>query len=481
MIRWHSIVRSLWVGMLSLLLTIDPAAEAANLDTVFSEMGAYSNTTGPGAYYGQAANYYTGGSFFLRVPDHTYQLVTITPGHLKAGCNGIDFYAGSFSVINKDQLIAMLKNIGSAAIGYSFTLALGTICPDCKNGLQWMNDLAKEANKAQLNSCEAAQKLVDGIGGEWLKSRTSLATNRGRDNNTYSDQYASNSDVRSNPDAVQAQVNDAMSDPRLAEVIDDGNLTWRALKKITDPVIDDQMRQFMMSVIGTVVFDGTGDNLTITPYGPTGVTLDNIVGEVGTATSANAPSYHCLDSAGNEDLSELGCRNPTVVPNVVIADQSIRNRVSTALGNILTAIQNNTYITSADMSFLGTTPLPVYRLLSVASVTPVPQTVLSDSVEMVSMEYASAYFEYVFQVIDKSLSRAEIARNQIAQKQVEALRERIAELKRSLLQQKATVYAQATNKLDLIQQIIMMERQSLTSIPASLAKSISYSSGMRSN
>jgi conjugative transfer pilus assembly protein TraH len=481
MVRSTRVIKEVVIGLLAASMIVVPAAQGANLDNVFDQMGAYANLTGPSAYYGQAANYYSGGSFFLRVPDHNYQLVTVTPGHLRAGCSGIDFYAGSFSVINKDQMIAMLKNIGSAAIGYAFTLALGTICPECKNGIQWMNDIAKEANKMQINSCEAAQKLVDGLGGEWLKSRTALATNRGRENNTYPDQYASSSAVRADADATQSQINDAKNDPRLAEVIDDGNLTWRALKKIDDPVIDDQMRQFMMSVIGTVVFDGSGDNLSITAYGPTGITLDNIIGEPGMWPVSTGPVYHCQNATGAEDLSEMGCRNPVPVADVTIADQSIRSRVATELRNILTAIQNNTPIQYESMQFLGVTPFPVYRLLSVASVTPIPLAVIRDATELVSMEYASSYFEYVFHIIDKSLSRAEIARSQIAQNKVEQLRHRIDELRHKIYEQKAVVYAQANTKLDLVQEVIQMEKQSMGALPGVIAKSIAYSSGMKAN
>ena len=83
----------------------------------FNDIGAYGNVTGANAYRGQTMNFYTGGSLYMRTPVRNYPLASITPPSFRAGCGGIDLYAGSFSFINKDQFVALLRNIGNNAIG----------------------------------------------------------------------------------------------------------------------------------------------------------------------------------------------------------------------------------------------------------------------------------------------------------------------------------------------------------------------------
>ena len=95
----------------------------------FNDIGAYGNVTGANAYRGQTMNFYTGGSLYMRTPVRNYPLASITPPSFRAGCGGIDLYAGSFSFINKDQFVALLRNIGNNAIGAAFNMALCSMSP----------------------------------------------------------------------------------------------------------------------------------------------------------------------------------------------------------------------------------------------------------------------------------------------------------------------------------------------------------------
>ncbi|MFQ5534339.1 MAG: conjugal transfer protein TraH [Sphingomonadales bacterium] len=50
-----------------------------------------SNSTGPSAFAGQSAGYYTGGNLFMRTPSRNTTLATINlPSH-RAGCGGTGF------------------------------------------------------------------------------------------------------------------------------------------------------------------------------------------------------------------------------------------------------------------------------------------------------------------------------------------------------------------------------------------------------
>ena len=100
-----------------------------DLGDYFNEFNGLINVTDPGVYRGQAAGYYSGGGLYLRVPQRSYQLYSLQTPRFRTGCGGIDLYAGGFSLINSDELVAMLRNIGQSAVSYAFMLALRTISP----------------------------------------------------------------------------------------------------------------------------------------------------------------------------------------------------------------------------------------------------------------------------------------------------------------------------------------------------------------
>ena len=65
--------------------------------------GAAVNTTGPTAFQGQASGHWTLGNLYLRAPVRSEQIATVSLPSFRAGCGGIDAFAGAFSFINSDQ------------------------------------------------------------------------------------------------------------------------------------------------------------------------------------------------------------------------------------------------------------------------------------------------------------------------------------------------------------------------------------------
>ena len=143
----------------------------AEVNTMFNNLGAIGNYTAPGAFKGQTFNTYTGGNLYLRSPNKTYQLAAIQFPTAKGGCGGIDLFAGSFSYINKEQFVALLRNIGNNAIGAAFNLALCSMSPDLCDLLKYLQDQVAKMNQLNVNSCQAAEGIV-AAAGSLLTDRT---------------------------------------------------------------------------------------------------------------------------------------------------------------------------------------------------------------------------------------------------------------------------------------------------------------------
>ena len=158
-------------GVCAALAAALTVAAPAHAD-VLSEMnrfwqGAAVNTTGPTAFHGQASGHWTLGNLYLRAPVRSEQVATVNLPSFRAGCGGIDAFAGAFSFINSDQLVAFARAIAQNAAGFAFELALETISPVIAETMAKLRALAQWINNQNMNSCETAQALVGAV---WSKN-----------------------------------------------------------------------------------------------------------------------------------------------------------------------------------------------------------------------------------------------------------------------------------------------------------------------
>ena len=114
--------RRLTVLAVACVFTVN--STAMSMQELFDDVNAQGNVSTPSVVQGQTMNMLSGGSMFMRMPKRTYNISTFTPPSYSTGCGGIDLFAGGFSFINKEQFVAMLRNIGSNALGYGFKLAI---------------------------------------------------------------------------------------------------------------------------------------------------------------------------------------------------------------------------------------------------------------------------------------------------------------------------------------------------------------------
>lgn len=120
-----------------------------------------ANTTNPGAFSTARRGVLAGGSVYARVPIVDDRLVSFVPPSFEAGCGGIDFFAGSFSFINADQFVAMMKAVAANAAGYAFQIALSNMCESCMGAIETLQKKVQELNQFFGNSCQLAQGIVN--------------------------------------------------------------------------------------------------------------------------------------------------------------------------------------------------------------------------------------------------------------------------------------------------------------------------------
>lgn len=318
-----------------------------------------ANITGPRADIGQEGGYFTGGSLVYRAPQDTLQPFRATGPSIRAGCGGIDIFTGGFGFVDSDQLVAMLRSVASNAQGYAFQLALETVCPQCAEQVDKLNALAQAANEMNINSCEAAQTLVNSAWPRQERASRYICETTGARSGRFSDFVS----ARHGCGAGGQANNQNSTDPNAREMtIVNKNIAWEAITELpffnasSGPAR--RQAEFIMSLTGTqIITAGTGADAV--------------------------PNYDMLPSLGNSDdlLNALfaggemelyrcdepdDCLAPTVATVNVAADEALGSRTRATLEGILSKIQTRTPLSVEERAFLNSTSIPVYKILSVS-------------------------------------------------------------------------------------------------------------------
>jgi len=472
----NTTLRRLLAGFTALTLATAPTASFpgnlnAEMQAMFDDLGSLGNVTSPGAFRGQAMNLYTGGSLMMRAPGRNYPLVNAQLPSLKAGCGGIDIFGGAFSFINKDQFVALLRNIGSNAMGYAFKLALQSISPDIDKLLTELQDQINKINAMNINSCEAAQALVNGVVGEYDQSIMSGCANISQYLGTVTDRVDARFTCATNAPAVVKNAADS-GDPNVRNAtFVKGNVIWMALNQVAGAISREE-KELIMSVIGSVVLyppadDGSGAAPRYLE--PTIVGLrDLLLGRGASATEGNidVEVYVC------DEVVE--CLNPIRTP---VSVKPFTRLVTERLRRMSENIATRSAQTAADIGFINTTTEPVYKMLAVANAVPgsnTAETLIETYKDVIALDYAETFLSRAIRQAMTALSHT-INRTGIEQRYVETLRANAQDAQRQLLAEKQAAYAKVRSVSSMTQDLQTLERQLWSSMPAAVKSMLDFS------
>ena len=346
------------------IATLAVAVSPARAD-VLSEMnrfwqGAAVNTTGPTAFQGQASGHWTLGNLYLRAPVRSEQIATVNLPSFRSGCGGIDAFAGAFSFIDSDQLVAFGRAVAQNAAGFAFELALETISPVIAETMAKLRALAQWVNAQNLNSCETAQALV---GAAWSKNdraSASICAAIGTSQGIFSDYAAAKHGCGADGKrhSTLAAASGAMADQVPVNV----NYAWKAIRASSFLSGDTQLAEFAMAVAGTVIVtaptsDGDSAGPRVRILEP--LALDRRVTETLMEGGGALPVYRC-------DTPNL-CLNPTLGTVTIPANRGFRERVAELLRDMVDAVRTDIAPPAPALGLVNLTTLPVYRVANAAA------------------------------------------------------------------------------------------------------------------
>lgn len=398
----------LFAALFSVAVFTSAPPARASLSDALSDMLA-STATNPGVYMSQRRGVLTGGSFQMRWPIRNIWLFHVAPPHLNAGCNGIDFFGGSFSFISAEQFKQILRQIGTAAVGYAFQLAIATICQECASLMAHLQDLMNNINSQQASSCAIGAKLVASVASKMdlndaaKQELTKIEKDAGGAEGFFDALTKVFSDPGWGSDSSSYAVQSANATGSYGGAEKIGNITYRALYKDSavnklGSILSNYSSsanlftiEVMISLVGTIVYPEDPNspanqggcnaspsdqkNSCVPTFYRKNFSLQNLMwAKNGTGTTAGANQdqhviWRCVGS--NQGIRACASMREGIY-NEKTLDQIVHhelfgtynmNDITGTSTSIVGRIQAGADLTPAQQNFINITRIPLYRML----------------------------------------------------------------------------------------------------------------------
>jgi conjugative transfer pilus assembly protein TraH len=317
--------------------------------------GSFSNSTEAGGYQLQGAGYYTGGSFTARSKVVSVNPVNITPPGIRAGCGGIDIYTGSFSHINTDQFIALLKAIPSNALGFAFQLALETMSPSIKGTLDQLQSIIDRINNINLNSCDMAQGLVGG--GLAMAGKTETYCKTTANSQGWATDYArASAECKTGGKSADhiKSANDVHGDQRPVDI----NIAWEVLKK--SPLLKDnneEMAEFVQALTGTIIIKTPANESD----GPEISYKSNIVVKNETVKAILEGGQITILTCDDKEK----CLNPSEKNITIAEDRGFKKKITKIMNEMVEKLASGEKFESKHIDLVSKTSIPIHKAMIV--------------------------------------------------------------------------------------------------------------------
>jgi len=446
---------------------------AGAMDGYFNDMGAAANVTGPSAYQGQEAGYYSAGNIWTRFPQKNVSLANIQLPKVTAGCGGIDVFAGSFSFINSAQMISLLKSIANNSLGFAFKLAIDTVCPECSKVMEEISQKLQLMNNLQINSCQAAAALVGSV---WPKSETAdreICQQFGNSSGTFSDMAASMAGC-GNGGGRKSTLAAAAADPGTKDVAAMSvpiNFTWHMMEKsdffAPGGTMDTSLAQYVMTMVGTIIYVPPGDadpGVYNTIPGDVSSTLVTALLD-GTDATGVIKVLTC-DTADP-------CVAPIMQPTAIAAAKSIRFRVKALIDDMSAKMQSDTALTAPEIALLQVASLPLYKILAVQAAAGRGAGIESSDTlaEITSIDLLTSILDQLMAEVGKTrahLSAADAVKAEAWQTNFVATRTALAE-------RQANTQAKVSSLMQIIQKTAFLESTLAAQMSPAMSASVDWS------
>lgn len=302
---------------------------------------------GPSSFSGQRRGYLQGGQFTGRYRLANDNLFSVTPPRIRAGCGGIDLFAGGLSFLDPEYLVEKFENILQAAPALAFSMALKAHCETCEDVMSKLEATSSFLNSIQVNDCRMANqvaRLVTGDNPDFIGNVLEEATgSRSLDDAIEKHYHGAQQAIRDNDGEPPVDLHDEV----------DGCPTSVKALFANGSVIDHAAERVGMGDIAPIVRAYIGDIFIDWPG------------------SANAPTIRSIDRCPEVDrfssydflTGEVQGRQADGGPCARATNISIIAMVRTNMLDIASGVRAKRAFTTDEINFINQSAQPVWEII----------------------------------------------------------------------------------------------------------------------
>lgn len=456
-------------------------SQAGFMDDFYTAAGAAANVTPAQTVSGQGGRYVTGGSAVWRVPNKTFTPFLFQQPSIKAGCGGIDFFAGSFGFANSSDFVNYLRNIGQNSIGLFFQIALKAMSPLLSDTIKEISEDIQKMNQYLGSSCQMAQMLTKNAD-NWVTQKVKDSSLQSTVNGAVSGFYDSYKQFKTDLGGAigttfPAGQTSNSGGTKLGQQV---NVTWALLNSgaFAGGTLEEQI--IGMNLIGTTIYKLKAGSTEETDHIHLGrrLWIPDFAGRWNDAPR-NLEVFSCNDTT-NSCLDAPDFRQNDNIPNFM----SLASKAYVSMKLIRDAIMNRQDINSVPggaqaMLMLGATRLPAFKLLEVTS-TPgmagVSEMLMQKYADLIGLDMAANYVGGMAQDIMKASKAAKMGSSSVSLDDIKDVEQRVRQLQEDVEAHRKIVYENAGTESDLITFVQHLERSIYTSFNLQLMNNLKFAS-----
>lgn len=290
-------------------------------------------------------------------------VLDVNPIHIQlpsfsAGCGGIDYTLGGINIASAEEMRQALKSIASNGISYSFLLGVEVASPLISSVMKQVQTWANQINSININSCELATTLVQGMWPKGQRASSYICEHAGSSSPIFRDLIEAKHGCRErgNRDAAFEKARD--NNQHI--LVGNYNVAWKAL---ADFHLDKETKNLFMCITGTIVVKdsskGHEEKKSIHVYPPMYKQAIDTLRYGGSIKNAYKIDQNEIDVKDTEPL-------------IIRAENSWKNKIFSLLKQIQTKIlseskDRNQALTDEEKNLISTTHFPMGGLISLMS------------------------------------------------------------------------------------------------------------------
>lgn len=364
----------------------------------FDKFNTVYNTSSAEAINSQLGVHFIGGNGVVRTNVYDVNPIHVSLPTFSAGCGGIDYNLGGINMASGSELKNALKGIASNAVGYAFLLGVETISPSVASTIKQIQTWANQLNAININSCEMASTMVQGIWPKTQRGSAYICEHAGTTSPLFKDMIEAKHGCRDDKAKRQNAMNKVKG--KDADIlVGNYNVAWKALEGTS---LDEATKNLFMNITGTIVVherpeSGIGEN-EVQVFPPNFKDALELLRFGGSIKKA----YKIKSNGVDVEIGEIK----------IVAENAWKSKVHAILSSLQNKIlkenkEENTVPTDEEKTLIMSTRFPIGSLLSLMAQSKGGGIALDHYSDTIAFERVLIFAE---EVVRDTLNRAEALR-----------------------------------------------------------------------